>query len=209
MNSQSVLHFSSTHAITVASSSYATDAATTASTITPVTMASASSSFSAIIATATASASGVATTTQLPHQFNEDDDVQIIPPPSLVADVAQFYNEDGSLRSPNLDIEITALWKGQVFLPFKVTGLLYSFLGTLSTQEQIESVSSFFSSPPEHLPLIFCKNVRLLILLVGSLILTLQRNQVLFFRLGCRGCPRPTNLRPLLYCTPLRSQFTF
>ncbi|XLS98403.1 hypothetical protein HN51_041138, partial [Arachis hypogaea] len=129
-------------------------------TTTRATLAASSSSIPTIIFATTTSVPGIAATAQcLPQQHEEDNDVQIVTPPPLVVSVAQFYNNDGTLRASNLDVETIELWQSQIFLPLRVTGILHSFLGSLSTQEQIDSISSFFPSPREDL-FIFYKNIK-------------------------------------------------
>ncbi|RYR54991.1 hypothetical protein Ahy_A06g030247 [Arachis hypogaea] len=101
------------------------------------------------------------------HSREEGDTTLPLPP--LMAALARFYNEDEALRSPNPNAETSNPWCRQIFLPFSVNRVLYSFLGLLATQEQLDYVSSFFPSPPEHLPLIFFKNVKALYFAGASL----------------------------------------
>ncbi|KAL4315072.1 hypothetical protein AHAS_Ahas15G0148500 [Arachis hypogaea] len=143
MDSQLGLHSSSTPDVTAATSSSTTVAAITTTTTVPVTTltigVTTSSLFPAsTIATAVAtSASGGASAIPVSSlQEEDDDDVHVVDPLPLVANVSQFYNNNGTLRALNPDVETTALWRSQVLLPFQVTIVLYSFLGPISTQEQ-------------------------------------------------------------------------
>ncbi|XP_057720231.1 cell wall integrity and stress response component 4-like [Arachis stenosperma] len=126
MATQSNLQSSSTPAVTATSSSSITITATTTTNV-PVTTSTtgttmAHASISATRA-ATAALSGASTTPASSSQ-ESDEDVPVMGPPPLVANVSQFYDDDGNLR----DVKTTALWRSQVQLPFQVFNVTYSFL---------------------------------------------------------------------------------
>ncbi|RYR05518.1 hypothetical protein Ahy_B06g085378 [Arachis hypogaea] len=135
---------------TSTSSSSITIAATSITNI-PVTTSMAGTimaSASIFAPRAATTAPGGAFATPASSSQEGDDDVYIIDPPPLVTSVSQFYNDDETLRAPNPDLETTALWRSQVLLPFQVSNVTYSFLGPISSLEQIELISSCFPSPP-------------------------------------------------------------
>ncbi|XP_016199405.1 endochitinase A-like [Arachis ipaensis] len=128
MDSQLGLHSSSTPDVTAATSSSTTVAAITTTTTVPVTTltigVTTSSLFPAsTIATAVAtSASGGASAIPVSSlQEEDDDDVHVVDPLPLVANVSQFYNNNGTLRALNPDVETTALWRSQTAAASKKT----------------------------------------------------------------------------------------
>ncbi|MED6175238.1 hypothetical protein PIB30_076550 [Stylosanthes scabra] len=85
--------------------------------------------------------------------FTRDDskkDKSYIAAPAMVASLEAFVDQDGILRAPNPLVESSELWQSQVFLPFKIDSITYSFLGPILTPKKLSSIKSFFPGPLGH-----------------------------------------------------------
>ncbi|MED6187134.1 hypothetical protein PIB30_073511 [Stylosanthes scabra] len=84
-----------------------------------------------------------------------------VPPELLVVEMTVPLTKDGFLKALEPSIETSELWQSQVPLSFKVDNTLHAILGPIATREELDSISHSFPSTVEHLPLVFCKDVKM------------------------------------------------